>query len=394
MANTATVAQNDCKMKTIPYGHQYIDKEDIESVVKVLRSDWLTQGPMVEKFEKSLCKYTGAKYAVAVSNGTAALHVACLAAGIGKNDEVVTSPLTFLASANCVLYCGGKPIFADISSSTGNILTSEIGKKISNKTKAVIPVHFAGLPCDVKQIKKAISSKKIIIIEDAAHAIGAKCRGEKIGSCKYSNMTIFSFHPVKAITTGEGGAVMTNDKELYKRLLLYRNHGVTKTDLVGERHGDWYYEMQQLGYNYRITDIQSALGITQMKKLPRFINKRRKIAQIYRKAFEGNSYFDIPHDREHFDSAYHLFPIRLKKKYMNKRSDIFSKMRKAGLGVQVHYIPVYLQPYYKGLGYRKGICPTAEDFYDRIISIPIYYGMKKGEIEYVIKTIFKIFKEG
>ncbi len=385
-------------MNYIPYSRQYIDEEDIQEVVKVLKSDFITQGPKIPEFERKLVDYCGAKYTVAVNSGTSALHIACLAAGIKPGDEVITSPITFVASANCVLYCGGKPVFADIQEDTINIDPHEIKKKITSRTKAIIPVHFAGHPCDMEEIQAIAKEHNLVVIEDAAHALGAEYKGSKIGSCKYSDMTILSFHAVKHITTGEGGAVLTNDKKYYEKLLMFRNHGITKDKSRFTLHdsrlmGDWYYEMQTLGYNYRMTDIQAALGISQMKKLDSFVKRRREIAAIYHKAFRDNPYFDIPTENDYAYSSYHLYPIRLKDKYKTMKREIFVKLREKGLGIQVHYIPVYWHPYYKDLGYRKGLCPVAEDFYQREISIPVYPAMSDKDIKHVIEKVNHIFCE-
>jgi len=383
-------------MKTIPYGHQKIDRKDIEAVVRVLKSEWLTQGPKIREFEEALCGYTGAKYAVCASSGTAALHLACLASGLKQADEVITSPITFVASANCAVYCGARPVFADVDPKTANIKPGEILKKLTKKTRIVIPVDFAGLPCDLEEIYKIAHRNGLIVIEDAAHALGAKYKGTQVGSCRYCDMAVFSFHPVKSITTGEGGAVLTNNKGLYRDLLVFRNHGITKDPgSINKRMKDcsWYYEMQNLGFNYRITDIQAALGLSQLKKADFFIERRREIASVYDKAFGANEFFDIPTEANDRRSSYHLYPIRLKDRFRNRRKDIFLKMRNSGLGVQVHYIPVYLQPYYQGLGFKKGLCPNAESYYEREISIPIYPALKGADIKYVINTIFKIFKE-
>lgn len=385
-------------MKFIPYGHQCIDKKDIKEVVKVLKSDWITQGPKIREFENALCKYTGAKYAVAVSSGTAALHIACLAAGIRKGDEVITSPITFVASANCILYSGGKPVFADVQEDTINIDPEEIRKKINKKTKAIIPVHFAGHPCDLKEINELAQKDKLIIIEDAAHALGAEYGNSKIGSCKYSDMTILSFHPVKHITTGEGGAILTNRKDLYGKLLMLRNHGITKekSKLVirdSKSIGEWYYEMQNLGFNYRLTDMQSALGISQLKKLDRFIKRRREIVELYNREFADSPYLFVPLERENVTSSYHLYTIKLKKGFVSRRKKIFSKLRENGIGAQVHYIPVYLQPYYQNLGYKKGLCPNAEEFYSAEITLPIFPLMKDYDVYRIVKTVDKIFDE-
>ena len=383
-------------MKAIPYGHQSIDASDIASVIKVLKSGWLTQGPKIKEFEGNLCKYTGARYAVSVSSGTAALHLACLAAGLKRGDEIVTSPITFLASANCALYCGARPVFADIDPDVINISPAQIITKITRKTRILMPVHFAGHPCDMKEISAIARKNNLLVIEDAAHALGANYKDHKVGSCRYSDMTIFSFHPVKSITTGEGGAVLTNSNILYQRLMMLRNHGMTKDPGFINRRMigcAWYYEMHELGFNYRITDIQAALGSSQLKRVDSFIRRRRQVADIYNKAFDGNKYFDIPVEKNYAHSAYHLYPIRLKDRFSRKRGEIFAQMRDSGLGVQVHYIPVYLQPYYRRLGFKKGLCKNAESYYERAISIPIYPELKATGVNYVIDTVHKIFEE-
>jgi UDP-4-amino-4,6-dideoxy-N-acetyl-beta-L-altrosamine transaminase len=380
-------------MKQIPYGYHWITKEDIKTVADCLSGKWITQGPHVKAFETELFKSTGAKYAVAVSSGTAALHIAALALSLKPGDEVITSPITFAASANCVLYCGARPVFADIEIDTGNLDPKEIEKMISSRTKAIIPVHYSGHPCDIEKINKIAKKHDLAVIEDAAHTLGAKYkfkgRWHKVGCCLHSDMTILSFHPVKHITTGEGGAVLTNSPALYKKLLMLRTHGITKENFVNKPHGGWYYEMQALGYNYRITDFQCALGISQIKKLNKFVKRRREIAHLYDKAFKNNRYFDTPQEKEYAYPSYHIYPIRLKAGCETYRREIFEEFRKNGLGVQVHYIPVYLQPYYSKLGYKKGACPDAERFYNSEISIPMYPLMKNSDVRYVIKTIFK-----
>jgi UDP-4-amino-4,6-dideoxy-N-acetyl-beta-L-altrosamine transaminase/dTDP-4-dehydrorhamnose reductase len=376
----------------IPYGRQSIDDDDIKAVVDVLKSDWVTQGPKINEFEEALCKYTGAQYAVCVANGTAALHLACLAAGIRADDEVITSPITFVASANCILYCGGKPVFADVQRDTINIDPGEIINKVTERTKGIIPVHFAGHPCDLQEIGRIAKKNKLFVIEDAAHALGAEYKGAKIGSCKYSDMTIFSFHPVKSITTGEGGAVLTNSRDLYKKLVMLRSHGIAKNDFVNKPEGEWYYEMQRLGYNYRMTDIQAALGVSQLKKLDAFISRRRRIVEIYRNSFKDNPYFDIPTEKDDVYSAYHLYTIRLKEKNKSLRGKIFALLRKHGLGVQVHYIPVHLQPYYKQkFGYKENDFPVSEDYYNRALSLPLYPKMTDEEVKKVIDVTLDVF---
>jgi len=384
--------------RKIPYSRQSIDGRDIRKVVEALKSDWLTQGPEVKKFEVALCGYTGAKYAVVVSSATAALHIGCIATGIKRGMEVITSPITFVASANSILYCGGKPVFADTCKETANIDPDQISRKISLKTKAIIPVHFAGHPCDLSRVRSIARKNKLIVIEDAAQALGASYKGTKIGSCKYSDMTVFSFHPVKSITTGEGGAILTNKRPLYDKLLMLRNHGITKqvsrkasaTKPYRLREGSWYCEMRLLGYNYRLTDIQSAIGITQLKRLSSFIQKRQRIGEMYRKAFEGNEYFDIPSEKIGSTSAWHLYPIRLKGKYKAYKREIFEQLKAAGLGVQVHHIPVYFHPYYQNTGYKRVICPNAEEFYNKAISIPLYPAMHNKEVQVVIRTVLKV----
>ncbi|MBM7615382.1 UDP-4-amino-4,6-dideoxy-N-acetyl-beta-L-altrosamine transaminase [Alkaliphilus hydrothermalis] len=380
------------KEKFIPYGRQDIDEEDIKAVVDVLRSDYLTTGPKIDEFEKKFAEYVGAKYAVAISNGTAALHGACYAAGIGKGDEVITTPITFAASSNAVLYCGGTPVFADIDPKTYNIDPQEIRKKITANTKAIIPVHYTGQPCDMDEIIKIAKEYNLIIIEDAAHGLGADYKGRKIGSI--GDMTTFSFHPVKHITTGEGGMITTNDEELYNKLILFRTHGITRDKIMlhNQEEGPWYYEQLVLGYNYRMTDIQCSLGISQLKKLDGYVMKRREIAERYNKAFENIEGMIIPNQAEGHHSSWHLYVIQLDGKIKSARKEIFNQLRTAGLGVNVHYIPVYYFPYYQGLGYTKGQCPKAEEFYEGIITLPLFPTMTDEDIEYVIEKVIKVVK--
>ncbi len=373
--------------RPIPYAHQWVDREDIEEVVKVLRSDWLTQGPRIKKFEDLLCQYTGARYAVAVSSGTAGLHIACLAAGMGKGDEAITSSITFVASANCAIYCGGRPVFADIQKDTINIDPKEIEKKINKKTAAIIPVHFAGHPCDLEEIRAIAKRHKLFVIEDAAHALGAEYKGERIGSCKYSDMTVFSFHPVKHITTGEGGAVLTNRRGLYEKLLMLRNHGITRDRrrLLAKDKGPWYYEMRLLGFNYRITDFQCALGISQLKKINRFLKRRREIADIYDSGLSGIDGLELPCERDYVSSGWHIYVIRVRGRA--KRRMVYEAMSRSGITPSVHYRPVYLNPYYADMGYRKGTCPKAEEYYSQALTIPLYPRMSDREVLYVVKRV-------
>lgn len=367
----------------IPYGRQCIEEDDIEAVVEVLRSDYVTTGPAVAEFEKAVAEYTGAKYAVAVSNGTAALHVACLAAGIKEGDEVITTPITFAASANCALYCGATPVFVDIDPDTYNIDPAKIEEKITSKTKAVIAVHFTGQPCKMDEIHAIARKYNLLVIEDAAHALGADYKGRKVGNI--SDMTTFSFHPVKHITTGEGGMVTTNSKELYDRLVLFRSHGITRNERFLEKNeGGWYYEQMDLGYNYRITDIQCALGISQMKKLDRFVERRREIAKRYEEAFAGIKEIQTPKQEAGCHNSWHLYVIQVLEK---DRKEVFETLRNKNIGVNVHYIPVYKHPYYQKNGYEKVCCKNAEEYYANAISIPMYPLLSKEEQDYVIETI-------
>ncbi len=371
------------KRAYIPYGRQQIDEEDIREVVRVLLSDYLTTGPKIQEFEEAVAQYTGARYAVAVSSGTAALHIACLAAGIGEGDEIITTPITFAASANCALYCGGRPVFADICPDTYNIDPADIQRKITSRTKALIPVHYTGQPCQMDEIHGIAREHGLVVIEDGAHALGARYRGQRIGGL--SDMTCFSFHPVKHITTAEGGMVLTNDEKLYERLRLYRSHGITREEkLLQEDQGPWYYEQLDLGYNYRISDVQCALGISQLKKLPHFLQRRREIARVYDQAFEGQQDIITPYQREECENSYHLYVIQVP---AQKRRDIFQKLREDGIGVNVHYIPVYHHPYYQQIGYDGVSCPQAEQLYRGLISLPIHPGLSREEQEYVIECV-------
>ena len=456
----------------IPYARQWIDEGDIQAVISVLRSDWLTQGSKVREFEEAFSHYVGSKYAVAINSGTAALHLACLAAGIGPGDEVITSPITFVATANCALYVGALSTFVDIDPMSFNLDPNKLevylekrgvttdnpaclalparhafglpmadGRSIAGKgqrkntvyrlpftvqsrtknraqqttfnelgTRAVIPVHFAGLPCDMPEIWRIARKFGLLTIEDACHALGAEYpSGERVGSCAYSDMTVFSFHPVKHITTGEGGMVTTNDRALYERLLLFRNHGITrnsgkfvncslltavkypKSQIPNPKsHNSWYYEMQDLGFNYRMTDIQSALGISQLKKIDIFVEKRREIANYYNKAFKAfEDHISLPPDNNE-KHAWHLYVIQIKR---GKRDWVFRRLRENGIGVNVHYIPVYLHPYYQRMGYKKGICPEAEEYFARAITLPLFPSMKRSEMELVVEKVSKVLHE-
>ncbi|MCX5785937.1 MAG: UDP-4-amino-4,6-dideoxy-N-acetyl-beta-L-altrosamine transaminase [Elusimicrobia bacterium] len=378
-------------MDFIPYGKQWLDKDDIEAVIGVLKSDFLTQGPAVENFEKKICEITGSRYCVAVANATAALHLAVTSLEIEKNREGITSPNTFLASANCLIYNNLKPVFADINPRTYNITAENIQKRISSKTSVIIPVHFAGQTCDMSAIKKLADENNLYVIEDAAHAIGSKyADGTMAGNCKYSDMTVFSFHPVKTITTGEGGAITTNNEKLYKRLLMLRNHGMTKDPaLLAQNPGPWYYEMQCLGFNYRVTDMQSALGVSQLNKLDRFVQRRREIANKYNKAFENIDWLLRPYEENPGSSAFHLYVLEIDfEKLGITRKEVMERLQGNGIATQVHYIPVHTQPYYKSnFGYNWGDCPIAENYYQKALSLPLYPRMTDEDVAYVIKNV-------
>ncbi len=367
----------------IPYGKQTIEQDDIQAVVDVLKSDFLTTGPQIAEFEQTVADYVGAKYAVAISNGTSALHAACFAAGIGPGDEVITTPLTFAASANCVLYCGGTPVFADVDPKTYNIDPEDIRRKITDRTKAIIAVHLAGQPCDMDAIHSIAREHGLIVIEDGAHALGSVYNGKKVGSL--SDMTTFSFHPVKPITTGEGGMIVTENEEFYKKMALFRSHGITRDDSMMTRNdGPWFYQQFDLGYNYRITDIQCALGCSQMKKLDRFLARRKEIVARYNEAFADCDNIITPYQLSDTESGWHLYIVQVKN---CDRRQVFEAMREKGIGVNVHYIPVYMHPYYQEHGYENVHCVNAEEIYSHIISLPLYPGLTSEQQDYVIDTL-------
>ncbi len=375
--------------KKYNYGKQNINFCDIFAVLKVLRSNFLTQGPIVAEFEKAICNYTGAKYCVAVSNATAGLHIAMLALEVAKGDDVLTSTNTFLASANCAVYVGANPIFADIDEKTACIDADEISKKITKNTKVIIPVHFAGQVCDMAKIKEIANKNNAFIVEDAAHAIGSEYKGDKVGSCKYSDMTIFSFHPVKNMTTGEGGAITTNSEEIYKKLLLLRSHGMTRdASILTKNDGPWYYEMHNYGFNYRLTDIQAALGISQLKRIDKFAARRREIVEFYQKEFAGDERFSFLQEKNYSKACFHLFPLLLNfDRVKMSKKEVFVKLQEKGLNLQIHYIPVHLQPFYKQLGFNEGDFLKAENYYKKTISLPLYYGLKNCDLKKIVKII-------
>ena len=376
-------------MEMIPYGKQTIEQDDIQAVGDVLKSDFLTTGSKIAEFEQTVADYVGAKYAVAISNGTSALHAACFAAGIRPGDEVITTPLTFAASANCVLYCGGTPVFADVDPKTYNIDPEDIRRKITDRTKAIIAVHLAGQPCDMDAIHSIAREHGLIVIEDGAHALGSVYKGKKVGSL--SDMTTFSFHPVKPITTGEGGMIATDNEDFYKKMVLFRSHGITRDDSIMTRNdGPWFYQQFDLGYNYRITDIQCALGCSQMKKLDRFLARRKEIVARYNEAFADCDNIITPYQLSDTESGWHLYIVQVKN---CDRRQVFENMREKGIGVNVHYIPVYMHPYYQEHGYENVHCANAEEIYSHIISLPLYPGLTSEQQDYVIDTLKSLCEE-
>jgi UDP-4-amino-4,6-dideoxy-N-acetyl-beta-L-altrosamine transaminase len=375
-------------MKTIPYGLHWVNADDIDAVCTVLKSDWLTQGPMIERFEEEIARYVGTRYAVAFNSGTSALHGAMYAAGVSPGDEVITSPITFVATPNSAVYLGARPVFADIDMRTYCIDTDLVRAALTDKTKVIAPVDMAGYPVDLPAITDMAANHDLVVVEDAAHALGAMRNGVLVGS--EADMTMFSFHPVKHITTGEGGIITTTREDFAESLRLFRSHGITKDPRrLLKNDGPWYYEMQELGYNYRITDIQCALGLSQMKKLERFIARRNEIAMIYNDAFKDISNIILPPaaDAPQSRHAYHLYPIRVPG---NDRKAIFLKLREQGILCQVHYIPVHLQPYYRDeFGHHDGDYPVAEEYYRTEISLPLFPRMTDDDVNTVINSVKK-----
>lgn len=377
--------------KKIYYGHQCLDDSDYEAVLEVLKSDYLTCGPKINELEDRLCKLTGAKYAVVCSNGTAALHIAAMAAGLKEGDELITTPITFAASANCALYVGATPVFADINRETYNIDPESVETHITPRTKAVVAVDYTGQAVELDRLTKICRDNKLVLIEDGAHSIGTLYNGRGIGSV--ADMTTFSFHPVKTITGGEGGAVLTNSEEYYKKLMLARSHGITRdTSLMDNKdEGPWYYEMVDMGYNYRMTDIQAGLIISQLNKLDKFKARRKEIVNRYNEAFEKIDGIIVQKEIPESDTARHLYILRLDlEKLTIDRRQFFDAMGAENVVCNVHYIPVYYFPQYKKLGYKKGLCPEAEALYDSMMSIPLYYGMSDSDVDDVIEAVTKI----
>jgi len=368
-------------MKKIPYSHQWIDNKDIKEVVKVLKSDWLTQGPKVEEFEKAIAKYCNAKYGVAFSSGTSALYAAYKTAGIKEGDEVITTPLTFVATSNMISVLGAKPVFVDVEQDTLNINPELIERSITSRTKAIATVDFAGVSCDYDKILKIAKENKLLLVEDACHALGTEYKGRKLGS--FADITIVTFHPVKHITTGEGGVALTNNKNFYEKLKIVRNHGIIKKP----EKGGWYYEVKEPSFNFRITDIQCALGISQLKKIDRFLKRRREIIAKYNKAFKDVKEIILPTEKNYLKTARYIYPIQVKKQ---NRKKVFSNLQEQGIGIQIHYMPLHLHPFYKKrFEYKKGDFPIAEEYYERAITIPLFPKMTNREVDYVIKSVKK-----
>ncbi|MDJ0765390.1 MAG: UDP-4-amino-4,6-dideoxy-N-acetyl-beta-L-altrosamine transaminase [Myxococcota bacterium] len=371
----------------IPYGKQYLDETDIEAVVGVLKGNWLTQGPMVEAFETALAHYCGAKFAIAVSNGTVALHLACLAAGVGSGDEGITSPITFIASANCLVYAGAKPVFADIQSNTWNISPNEIEKQITSKTKVIIPVHFAGLPCDMTAIRNIADRHQLIVIEDACHALGARIGSQRIGGTDTADLVCFSFHPVKHITTGEGGAILTDNEEYANKIRMLRHHGITKDPAVLTRiDGPWYYEAHITGYNARLSDIQCAIGCSQLKKIDTFLLRRKEIAERYLRELKNMPGLSFQSVQPVFDHAYHLFVAHFDPARYD-RLGMFEYLKKNGIAPQIHYVPAHHQPVMKKYAGKQGSLPNADHYYEGCISLPMFPSLTTDQQSKVIDTI-------
>lgn len=379
------------------YGKQNINETDINRVVEVLKSDFLTQGPSIEKFEQRVAAYCGARYAVAVTNATSALHIACKAAGLGKGDVLWTSPNTFVASANCGRYVGADVDFVDIDPCTYNMSVDELAKKLAMsevKPKVVIPVHFAGQSCEMDKIHELAKQYGFTVIEDASHAIGADYKDGKVGSCQYADMTVFSFHPVKIITTGEGGMVLTNNEELYRKLVLYRSHGITRDEgqMEKESDGPWYYEQIALGFNYRMTDLQAALGCSQMERLDDFVAKRRYLAKRYDMLLK-NLPVVCPFQQKDTDSSWHIYVVRVDFSQLNiDKKQLFAKMKECGIVLNLHYIPVHLQPYYQERGFKPGYCPNSEKYYEEVFTLPLYYDLTDEQQDKVVAVLKEVLK--
>jgi UDP-4-amino-4,6-dideoxy-N-acetyl-beta-L-altrosamine transaminase len=382
----------------IPYGRQSIDQDDVDAVVAVLRSDFLTQGPAVPAFEKAVADYCGAAHAVAVNSATSALHIACLALGVGPGDRVWTSPITFVASANCALYCGAEVDFVDIDPATFNMSPQALAAKLEaaeregRLPKVVIPVHMAGQSCDMAAIHRLSERYGFRIVEDASHAVGAGYEGRPVGDARYSDVVVFSFHPVKIVTTAEGGMALTNDPELARLMGLLRSHGVTReaAQMENEPHGAWYYEQVALGFNYRMTDLQAALGLSQMKRIDAFVARRRELAARYDRALADHALVR-PWQHPDSQSSWHLYIVRLdRRRNSADRRQAFDGLRERGVGVNLHYMPVYLQPFYRRLGFAPGACPEAERYYEEAISVPLYPDLTDAQQDHVVASLAEV----
>ncbi|USE39408.1 UDP-4-amino-4,6-dideoxy-N-acetyl-beta-L-altrosamine transaminase [Endozoicomonas sp. SCSIO W0465] len=382
----------------IPYGRQEITQQDIDAVVQTLKSDFLTQGPQVPAFEHALMAYTGAKYAFAVNSATSALHIACLALGLGPGDWLWTSPVTFVASANCGLYCGAQVDFVDIDPNTYNLCPKALAEKLAvakkqgTLPKILVPVHLCGQPCEMEKIYNLAQEYGVKIIEDASHAIGGKYHGSPIGNCQYADITVFSFHPVKIITTAEGGAALTNDQKLAQKMALFRSHGITRDQslMTESSHGSWYYQQIELGYNYRMTELQAALGISQIERLDSFVAKRHELAQRYNNKLASLP-ITLPYQLPSTYSGLHLYVIRLQLDKINKsHSEVFRQLQEQGIGVNLHYIPVHTQPYYQNLGFRVGDFPNAEQYYQEAISLPMFHNMTIDQQDQVVNVLTEV----
>jgi UDP-4-amino-4,6-dideoxy-N-acetyl-beta-L-altrosamine transaminase len=382
----------------IPYGRQDISPEDVEAVVQVLRSDWITQGPAIARFEEAVAQYCGVRYAVAVTSATAALHLSCLAAGLGAGDMLWTSPNTFVASANCGLYCGADVDFVDIDPHSYNLSVAALEEKLletqrrGRVPKLLVPVHLAGQSCEMEQIGVLARRYGVTVLEDASHGIGARYQGKPVGCCEYSDMAVFSFHPVKIITTGEGGMVVTNRQDLYERLIRLRTHGITRREdwLTEASHGPWYYQQLELGFNYRMTDIQAALGASQMGRLDEFVVRRRGLARRYDALLQGLP-IGLPVQGAEMESSWHLYVIRLQLETLEKtHRQVFEGLRSAGIGVNLHYIPVHTQPFYRQRGFAWGDFPEAERYYGEAISLPLYFGLTESAQDRVVAVLREV----
>jgi len=390
MSDTLAIAGGKpVRSRPLPYARQWVDEDDIRAVAEVLRGDWLTTGPAVGEYERAFAAYVGAKRAVAVSSGTAALHAAVFAAGIQPGDEVITSPLTFVASANCVLYCGGSPVFADVQADTGNLDASDVEAFITDRTRAILAVDYGGQPADLEELRTIAARHGLRFIEDAAHALGATYKGQRVGAL--ADLTAFSTHPVKHIATGEGGVITTEDDGVADRLRAFRNHGIRTDAHMRAERGDWFYDMEALGFNYRISDILCALGRQQLSKADLWLARRRAIAARYQAAFAEMPEIETPVERADREHAWHLYTIRLNFDRLDaNRRQIFVALRAEGILVNVHYIPVYWHPYYQRLGYRKGLCRVAESLYERLITLPLWPGMTDADADDVICAVNKV----